>query len=284
MTGDFIIVLASNDSLEWRKRNGTFDQLIENQITPARAVPFANDSRLGPYTTLYAHEVNKEFFDNSENLQYLVKHYPIEMFNVLKYRYVHLARDTNLRLKALDDRNFQNAKGLRDANRSLASKDKTILSLKNEMKSLNSAIEKRNKTVKSQKETIVLLQNRPSQNKNEEEIKRLRKIIDEEKVKTKMLQKVMRSQMNQICRLKENDKTDEIEALRTELENLRDQNPDECSICCKNFNSKNNQKSCLSSCGHQFCNECLKKILDKHNSDCPTCRTGFGEEHIIKLF
>ncbi|CBY13567.1 unnamed protein product, partial [Oikopleura dioica] len=25
--------------LEWRKVKGTFDQLIENQITPARAVP-----------------------------------------------------------------------------------------------------------------------------------------------------------------------------------------------------------------------------------------------------
>jgi chromosome segregation ATPase len=184
----------------------------------------------------------------------------------------------------LDDRNFMNAKGYRDANRALASKEKILLSLKNEMKSLNSAIEKRNKTIKSQKETIVILQNRPSQNKNEEEIKKLRKIIDEEKIKTKMVQRALRSQVQEIYNLKENDKTEEIEALQAELEYLRDQNPDECSICCKNFDSKNNQKSCLSSCGHQFCYECLKKILEKHNSECPTCRTGFEEKQIIKLF
>ena len=284
MTGDFIFILDRDDMFERRKRNGSLDQLIQNQIIPARQVPFANDSRLGPYTELYANEVNKDFYEESQNLQYLIEHYPMEMFNVLKYRYVHLVRDTNLRLKALDDRNFMNAKGYRDANRALASKEKIILSLKNEMKSLNSAIEKRNKTIKSQKETIVILQNRPSQNKNEEEIKKLRKIIDEEKIKTKMVQRLLRSQVQEIYKLKENDKTEEIEALQAELEYLRDQNPDECSICCKNFDSKNNQKSCLSSCGHQFCYECLKQILDKHNSECPTCRTGFEEKQIIKLF
>lgn len=53
-----------------------------------------------------------------------------------------------------------------------------------------------------------------------------------------------------------------------------------CSICFEKYDKGKHQRSCITVCGHQFCNNCIYSF----SGTCPTCRKPFKKDKIVKLF
>lgn len=53
-----------------------------------------------------------------------------------------------------------------------------------------------------------------------------------------------------------------------------------CSICFEKYEKGKHQRSCITLCGHQFCNHCIYSF----SGTCPTCRKPFKKDKIVKLF
>ena len=53
-----------------------------------------------------------------------------------------------------------------------------------------------------------------------------------------------------------------------------------CNICFEKYDKGKHQRSCITVCGHQFCNNCIYSF----SGTCPTCRKPFKKDKIVKLF
>ncbi|CAJ1964574.1 unnamed protein product [Cylindrotheca closterium] len=55
----------------------------------------------------------------------------------------------------------------------------------------------------------------------------------------------------------------------------------ECGICLEEFDQT--EGTILKGCGHVFCNNCIKQVLERSNQKCPYCRQKFRSEDIVSM-
>ena len=80
------------------------------------------------------------------------------------------------------------------------------------------------------------------------------------------------------------DKFEKLSLNRESIQKNEESNDENmCRICMEQFDKEKRHRSVIFTCRHQFCYQCLQKVL-KEKKECAICRKQFEDKDIFKLF